>query len=161
MNSIKDCQGYIQRQTAANGRTCTDNVYVDERSHEIAYRPVGADGQEGQLERVIALRSHPLCIEFHARDTRDGFRVDWAVPRKVVGATIKAYAREAKKMDAATPETIGYGTTSDPVQGCSFDSLMTAVQKSIMDPSQVLDIVPGRTTIREERGFILRRFTIR
>jgi len=160
LESIRDCQGFIQRVTSISGKKSTDNVYIDERSHEIVYRPVNG-GTEGQVERVVALRSHPLCIEFHARDVRDGFRIDWTVPRKVVGGCIKAYTREAKIMDSATPKTIGYGITSDPVKDCSFDSLMTAIQKTVMDPSLVLDIVPSKTTIREERGFILRRFTLR
>merc|ERR1719476_7160 len=152
-------KGYIQRTVSINGTPTTDNIYVDEQASEIVYRVV-KDGSEGDLERVAILRTHPLRVEFHARSTKDGFRIDWAVPKKACLSVVDGYVAEAKKLDSAKPDIVGYGMTSDPVQDCSYDSLLTALDKMICEPQTVMDIDISQTKIREEQGFLLRRFKL-
>lgn len=158
--SIQDKNGFVQRTTSLNNKQVTDNIYVYEQSCEIVYRVVN-DGVEGDLERVVALRTHPLQIEFHARNRKDGFRVDWQVPKKAALSVVESYVKEGKRLDKETPTVIGYGITSDPVRDASFDSLMIAVNKTITDPALVHDIVPKSVVIREENGYIIRRFQLK
>jgi len=54
----------VQRTRTANGETYLENI-CDEPSCEIVYRKLGA---ETDIERVVALRTHPLQIEFHQRN---------------------------------------------------------------------------------------------
>merc|ERR1719203_2316504 len=76
--SIKECQGFAQRMLTASGETYLENIYCDEPSCEIVYRKLvnGAEinGSETDVERVLALRTHPMQIEFHQRNKADGFR---------------------------------------------------------------------------------------
>merc|ERR1719346_618158 len=78
--SIKDCPGFVQRTLTAGSETYLENIYTDELSCEIVFRKL-LNGTETDIERVIALRSHPLQIEFHQRNTADGFRVHWDMPK--------------------------------------------------------------------------------
>lgn len=159
VNQIQDKDGYVQRTVSMNNKTVTDNIYVYEANCEIVYR-VCNGGIEGDLERVVALRTHPLQIEFHSRNRKDGFRIDWQVPKKAALSCVDSYVKEAKRLDKETPDTIGYGVTSDPIRDASFDSLIIAINKTITDPSLVMDIVPKSTVVREENGYIVRRFQL-
>jgi len=160
VDKISDNSGYVQRTVSMAGKSSTDNIYVYEASNEIVYRKV-VDGVEGDLERVVALRTHPLQIEFHARNRKDGFRVDWSAPKSVIASLVTAYATEAKRLDKEVPTTIGYGITSDPVRDASFDSLLIAINKTITNPGLVMDVVPKSIVIREEGGAIVRRFQLK
>merc|ERR1719433_1269122 len=62
--SIKECNGFVQRTMTANGETYIENIYSDEPSCELVYRKL-VNGSETDVERVVALRTHPLQIEFH------------------------------------------------------------------------------------------------
>jgi len=77
--SILERQGFVQRTLTANGETYLENIYADEASCEIVYRKL-TNGAETDIERVLAVRTHPLQIEFHQRNTADGFRVQWDTP---------------------------------------------------------------------------------
>ena len=72
--AFKECNGFVQRTITANGETYLENIYCDEPSCEIVYRKL-FNGSETDIERVVALRTHPLQIEFHQRNTAGGFRV--------------------------------------------------------------------------------------
>merc|ERR1712045_1114597 len=52
--SIKECKGFVQRTMTANGETYVENIYSDEPSCEIVFRQ---------------------------RNTADGFRVQWDMPK--------------------------------------------------------------------------------
>merc|ERR1712165_627920 len=62
--SIKECSGFVQRTITAGSETYLENIYVDEPSCEIVFRKL-VNGAETDLERVVALRTHPLQIEFN------------------------------------------------------------------------------------------------
>ena len=53
--STKECAGFAQRTTTANGETHPENIYEDEPSCEIVYRNL-VNGSETDHERV---RAHP------------------------------------------------------------------------------------------------------
>lgn len=160
LDKIEDADGCVRRTVTMNGKTVTDNVYVDEGAKEIVYRLLDKNGSESETERVVALRAHPMQVEFHCRNARDGFRMDWAVPKRNALSVVDSYVREAKRLDKHTPEIIGYGVTSDPITGASLDSLIIAVDRTIQDPGLVMNIDESATVIREERGYIKRSFKL-
>merc|ERR1719330_1589411 len=85
--AIRDISGSMQRSMCLlekSGKpTVTDNVRVLEQAQEITYRPV-TNGQEGNEERVFALRTDPLRLEMFSRSARDGMRLEWQAPCAVV-----------------------------------------------------------------------------
>jgi len=81
----------VQRTRTANGETYIENI-CDKPSCEIVYRKLFY-GAETDIERVVALRTHPLQIKFHQRNTAVGFRAQWDMPKS------------AARCSAATPRT--------------------------------------------------------
>mmetsp|Transcript_31456 Transcript_31456/g.48772 ORF Transcript_31456/g.48772 Transcript_31456/m.48772 type:complete len:673 (-) Transcript_31456:168-2186(-) len=158
--SIKDCRGFVQRTLSANGVTYTENICDDEASCEIVYRKV-ENGVEADLERVVALRTHPLQIEFHQRSKADGFRVQWDMPKSAPLSTVDAFVREAKRMDSTPPTTIGYGITSDPIRGCSYDSLLIAIQATIKQPWKAIDVDRTACEVKDCNGYVERKMTLK
>merc|ERR1719197_1149750 len=146
----------VQRTMTASGKTFTENIYEDEASCEIVYRKLDASGNEQPIERVVALRTHPMQVEFHCRNMKDGFRVNWEVPKTVALGAVAAYCKEAKRLDSLKPSVIGYGITSDPIRECSYDSLFVAVETCITDPSRAIAVEPGFTKVEDCDGYVMR-----
>jgi len=164
--SIKDCRGFVQRTIKAGSETYLENIYTDEPSCEIVFRKlVNSAGLENSaetdIERVIALRSHPLQIEFHQRNKADGFRVQWDMPKSALLSVVEAFVREANILEKAKPTTVGYGVTSDPVQGCSYDSLFAAVEIIIKEPWQAIEVEKSGCTIEDCDGYTLRKMRLK
>merc|ERR1712117_466490 len=157
--SIKECQGFVQRTITANGETYIENIYSDEPSCEIVYRKL-FNGSETDTERVVALRTHPLQIEFHQRNTADGFRVQWDMPKSAPLGSVEAFVREAKRMEGAQPTTVGYGITSDPIRDVSYASLFAAVGISIKEPWRVINVDQASCSTEDCDGYILRRMRL-
>jgi len=157
--SIKECKGFMQRTVTANGETYLENIYCDEPSCEIVYRKL-VNGAETDIERVVALRTHPLQIEFHQRNTADGFRVQWDMPKSAPLGTVEAYVREAKRMQGAQPTTVSYGITSDPIRELSYDSVFAAVALSIKEPWRVIDVDQTGCSIQDCAGYTLRKMKL-
>merc|ERR550532_3960615 len=105
--SIKECAGFVQRTITAGSETYVENIYADEPSCELVFRKL-VNGSETDVERVVALRTHPLQIEFHQRNIADGFRVQWEMPKTAPLSSVEAFVREAKSMDGMQPTTVGY-----------------------------------------------------
>merc|ERR1719512_79647 len=157
--SIKECKGFLQRTVTANGETYLENIYADEPSCEIVYRKL-VNGAETDIERVVALRTHPLQIEFHQRNTADGFRVQWDMPKSAPLGSVEAFVREAKRMEGAQPSTVGYGITSDPIRDISYDSLFAAVGISIKEPWRAIDVDQAGCSVEDCDGYTLRRMKL-
>merc|ERR1719446_1688171 len=157
--SIKECKGFVQRTITANGETYIENIYCDEPSCEIVYRKL-FNGSETDIERVVALRTHPLQIEFHQRNIADGFRVQWDIPKAAALGCVEAFTREAKRMAGAQPTTVGYGITSDPIRGCSYDSLFAAVGQSIKEPWRVIGVDQTGCSVEDCNGYTLRKMKL-
>merc|ERR1719471_1780600 len=157
--SIKECGGFVQRTLTAGSETYLENIYVNEPSCEIAYRKL-VNGSETDLERVVALRTHPLQIEFHQRNKADGFRVQWDMPKEAPLGTVEAFVREAKSTDRSAPTTVGYGVTSDPIRDCSFDSLFAAVELSIREPWRVIAVDQAACEVQDCQGYVQRRMKL-
>jgi len=157
--SISECKGFVQRTLTANGETYLENIYDDEPSCEIVYRKL-VNGSETDVERVVALRANPLQIEFHQRNKADGFRVNWDMPKSAPLGCVEAIVREAKRMDSVQPTVIGYGITSDPIRGCSYDSLMAAVQLSIKEPWRMIEVDQTGCDVQDCNGYVQRKMKL-
>merc|ERR1712127_15071 len=158
--SIQECKGYVQRTVTANGQTCLENIYCDEPSCEIVYRKL-VNGSEADVERVVALRTHPLQIEFNQRNVADGFMVQWDMPKSAPLSSVEAFVREAKKMDGMQPTTVGYGITSDPIRDCSYDSLWSAVALSIKEPWRAVQVEQAGCSVEDCQGYTLRKMKLK
>merc|ERR550534_1369354 len=156
---ILERQGFVQRTLTANGETYLENIYADDASCEIVYRKL-VNGAETDIERVVALRTHPLQIEFHQRNTADGFRVQWDMPKSAPLGSVESFVREAKRMEGAQPTTVGYGITSDPIRDISYDSLFAAVGISIKEPWRVIDVDQAGCSVEDCNGYTLRRMKL-
>merc|ERR1719210_1565509 len=158
--SILERQGFVQRTLTANGETYLENIYADEASCEIVYRKL-TNGAETDIERVVAVRTHPLQIEFHQRNKADGFRVQWDMPKSAPLGSVEAFVREAQRKDGAQPTTVGYGITSDPIRDCSYDSLFAAVDLSIKEPWRAIDVDQEGCSIEDCDGYTLRKMKLK
>merc|ERR1712073_14447 len=158
--SIKECAGFVQRTITANGETYLENIYEDEPSCEIVYRKL-VNGSETDQERVIALRAHPLEMEFHMRNKADGFRVQWDMPKAACLGSVDAFVREATRMEGEVPTTVGYGITSDPIHDLSYDSIFAAVDLSIKEPWRVIDVDQTGCSFEDCTGYTLRRMKLK
>jgi len=69
---------------------------VLEQAQEITYRPV-TNGQEGQEERVFALRTDPLRLEMFSRNSMDGMRLDWQAPGAMANEIFDRTAEVAQR----------------------------------------------------------------
>jgi len=158
--SVEECKGCVRRELLiAHGEASLEHIYVDEPSCEVVYRRL-VNGAETDVERVVALRTHPLRLEFHQRNRADGFRVHWGMPRSAVLGCVEAIVREARRLDGARPATVGYGLTSDPVRGPSYDSIFAAVALSVKEPWRVMDVDQGSCDVRDCEGYVQRRMRL-
>jgi len=153
--SVSEGDGCVRRTMTANGQSRTENIYEYEGACEVVYRNV-VNGVESGTERVLALRTHPMCLEFHERRTDDGFRINWTAPKSVVGTTTDQLVNRARALAGVQPTVVGYGVTSDPVQGLTYSNLMEAAAASIRNPSKVIDVDPSCTKIEERDGAVYR-----
>merc|ERR1712242_309800 len=158
--STKECDGFVQRTITAGSETYLENIYVDEASCEIAFRKL-KNGAETDIERVVALRTHPLQLEFHQRNVADGFRVNWEMDKSVPLASVEAFVREASRMEGSQPSTVGYGITSDPVRECSYDALFAAVGIAIREPWRAIEVDQASCSIQDCQGYILRKMKLK
>merc|ERR1719189_1110789 len=98
--AIRDLSGFMQRSMRLTGKpgkpTVTDNIRVLEQAQEITYRPV-TNGQEGEEERVFALRADPLRLEMFSRRPTDGMRLDWQAPCAMVNEIFDRTAEVAQR----------------------------------------------------------------
>merc|ERR1719361_2415149 len=154
-----ECAGFVQRTLTANGETYVENIYSNEPSCEIVYRKL-VNGSETDVDRVVAVRTHPLQIEFHMRNKADGFRVQWDMPKPAPLGSVDAFVKEAQLKDGAQPTTVGYGITSDPIRGVSYDSLFAAVDLSIKEPWRAIDVDQASCSIEDCNGYTLRKMRL-
>merc|ERR1719336_1963697 len=158
--SIKECAGFVQRTITTGSETYIENIYVDEPSNELVFRKL-FNGSETDIERVVALRTHPLQLEFHQRNVADGFRVQWDMPKSAPLSSVEAFVREASRMEGERPTTIGYGITSDPIRDCSYDSIFAAVGLSIKEPWRAIEVDQAGCSIEDCDGYILRKMRLK
>merc|ERR1740123_1129326 len=157
--SIKECNGFVQRTITAGSETYLENIYSDEPACEIIFRKL-VNGAETDVERVIALRTHPLQLEFHQRNVADGFRIQWDMDKSVPLSSVEAFVREASRMEGSKPSTIGFGITSDPVRECCYDSLFAAVGIAIREPWRAIEVDQASCSTQECQGYILRKMKL-
>merc|ERR1719491_2372926 len=158
--SIKECNGFVQRTITAGSETYIENIYADEPSCEVTFRKL-VNGAETDVERVVALRTHPLQIEFHQRNVADGFRVQWDMPKSAPLSSVEAFVQQATRMDVSKPAIVGYGTTSDPIRDCSYDSLFAAVELAIKEPWRAIEVEQAGCSIEDCQGYTLRKMKLK
>merc|ERR1711963_869960 len=158
--SIKECAGFVQRTITAGSETYIENIYSDEPSCELVFRKL-FNGSETDVERVVALRTHPLQIEFHQRNVADGFRVQWDMPKSAPLSTVEAFVREASRMEGSKPTAVGYGITSDPIRGCSYDSLFAAVGIAVKEPWRAIEVEQANCSVEDCQGYTLRKMKLK
>jgi len=158
--STKECNGFVQRTITAGSETYLENIYVDESACEIAFRKL-VNGAETDVERIVALRTHPLQLEFHQRNAADGFRVQWDMNKSAPLASVEAFVREASRMEGSKPSTVGYGITSDPVRECSYDALFAAVGIAIKEPWRAIEVDQASCSIQDCNGYTLRKMKLK
>ena len=73
----------MQRTITAGSETYLENIYSDETSCGLISRKL-VNGAEIDVERVVAVHTHPLQIEFHQKNVADGFRVQWGMPESAL-----------------------------------------------------------------------------
>merc|ERR1712038_1409174 len=158
--SIKECSGFVQRTITAGSETYLENIYTDETSCEMVFRKL-VNGSETDIERIVAVRTHPLQLEFNQRNVADGFRVQWEMPKTAPLSSVEAFVREAKSMEGLQPTTVGYGITSDPIRDCSYDSLFAAVEIAIKEPWRAIEVEQVGCSIEDCQGYTLRKMKLR
>jgi len=158
--SIKECTGFVQRTITTGSETYIENIYADEPSNELVFRKL-FNGSETDVERIVAVRTHPLQLEFHQRNIADGFRVQWDMPQSAPLSSVEAFVSEAKRMEGVTPTTVGYGITSDPVRECSYDSLFAAVELAVKEPWRAIEVDQAGCSIESCQGHILRKMQLK
>merc|ERR1712241_1015550 len=158
--SIKECAGFVQRTITTGSETYIENIYVDEPSNELVFRKL-FNGSATDVERVVAVRTHPLQLEFHQRNIADGFRVQWDMPKSAPLSSVEAFVREARRMDGVQPTTVGYGITSDPVRECSYDSLFAAVELAVKEPWRAIEVEQAGCTVEDCQGYVLRKMKLK
>merc|ERR1712242_597538 len=155
-----ECKGFVQRTMTANGETYVENIYSDEPSCELVFRKL-FNGSETDVERVVAVRTHPLQLEFHQRNVADGFRVQWDMPKTAPLSSVEAFVREAKRMQGEKPTKVGYGITSDPIRECSYDSLLAAVGIAIKEPWRAIEVEQAGCSVEDCNGHVLRKMKLK
>merc|ERR1711963_1202195 len=158
--SIRECTGFVQRTITAGSETYIENIYADEPSCELVFRKL-VNGSETDVARVVALRTHPLQIEFNQRNKADGFRVQWDMPKSATLSSVEAFVREAKLMDGVQPTIVGYGITSDPIRECSYDSLFAAVGIAIKEPWRAIEVEQASCSVEDCPGYTLRKMKLK
>merc|ERR1739844_102169 len=158
--AIKECNGFVQRTITAGSETYIENIYSDEPSCEVTFRKL-VNGAETDVERVVALRTHPLQMEFHQRNVADGFRVQWDMPKSAPLSSVEAFVQEAKCMEVSKPAFVGYGITSDPILDCSYDSLLVAAQLAVKEPWRAIEVDQTGCSVKDCPGHTLRRMKLK
>merc|ERR1712241_12560 len=155
--TIRDLSGCMQRSMRLLEKSgtpvVTDNIRVLEQAQEITYRPV-TNGQEGEEERVFALRADPLRFEMFSRNSKIGMRLDWQAPRALAN---EIFDRTAKA--AASSQCVGMGWTSPEVTTATRDGLWAALVFKARNPEKfkmdVSDVV-----VADRPGYLARSMTI-
>merc|ERR1712241_748950 len=155
--AIRDLSGCMQRSMRLLEKSgtpvVTDNIRVLEQAQEITYRPV-TNGQEGEEERVFALRADPLRFEMFSRHSKIGMRLDWQAPRALAN---EIFDRTAKA--AASSQCVGMGWTSPEVTTATWDGLWAALVFKARNPEKfkmdVSDVV-----VADRPGYLARSMTI-
>ena len=103
-NKFGECVGFAPRAVAANGETHLEIVSRNEPTCEVVYRKL-VSGSEADPERGVALRAHPLEMEFHMRSKAVGFQVQGDVSKAAVQSTVGSLC-EGQRAGGGQPMTV-------------------------------------------------------
>merc|ERR1719471_590273 len=134
-------------------------ISINEETGIVSYNKCDASGKPGSVERVLAIKTTPLSLEFYERSTSSGMRLDWKAPYGKAKETFSNMVKLAKKVESGTSDAVGYGLASKPVTDMSQDSLWKAMLYAMRNPAECGLKVDGVTT-REMAGFMQRTMRI-
>ena len=83
------------------------------------------------------------------------------MPKSAPLSSVEAFVRETSRMDGAKPTAVGYGVTSDPIRGCSYDSLFTDVEVAIKEPWRATEVDQAGSSIEDCAGYTLQRMKLK
>ena len=96
--SFQEKAGYMVRSLRLIPTNTVDRQHSSERSSTGNYFPIREGGAEGTEERVLALRTEPLCCEIHCREVSIEVRVNWKALRAMVGQIFDAIDKAEANM---------------------------------------------------------------
>ena len=62
---------------------------------------------------------------------------------------------------AQKPTAVGYGVTSDPICGCSYNSLFADVEVAIKEPWRAIEVDQAGCSIEDCVGYTLRKMKLK
>merc|ERR1712032_1812388 len=82
------------------------------------------------------------------------------MPKSAALSSVEAFVREARRMEGATPSTIGYGITSDPIRDVTSDHLFAATQIAVKEPWRVIGVDQSSCQVQDCAGFLTRKMRL-
>jgi len=136
--NVKDGNGFVERTMKLNatGEVVTERVTINEEVGEITFNKCNGSGQPGSVERVLAIHSGPLRIEFFQRNAADLMRSNWTAPASIARTTFENIVKSAKKLESKSSAVIGLGLASKPMSGLTQDSVWKAMLFSVRNPDK-------------------------
>jgi len=134
---IKDCEGYMERKMTLNatGKQVVERIRVHSDTGEVSNNKLGADGQPGRAERMLAIHTNPLRLEFYQRYAESGMRLDWEAPWDVTREMCEKLVQLARRVQNDTHAIVGFGLTSEPLDDASEDAVWKAMLVTVHNPS--------------------------
>merc|ERR1712026_366837 len=84
------------------GENVTERITINEETGIVSYNKCDASGKPGSVERVLAIKTAPLSLEFYERSTSSGRRLDWKAPYGKAQETFSNIVTLAKKVESGT-----------------------------------------------------------
>jgi len=135
---VKEGNGFVERKMKLNasGEVVMERVTINEEVGEITFNKCGGNGQPGAIERVLAIHSGPLRIEFFERNAAGLMRTNWTAPASIARQTFENIVRVAKKLESKSSDVIGLGLASKPMTGLTQDSLWKSMLFCVRNPDK-------------------------
>merc|ERR1719447_1014380 len=115
----------------ATGEIVKEKITINEEIGEVTYNKCDAQGNPSNMERVLAVHTGPLRMEFYQRNASDGLRTNWQAPYKVAQAAFGNIVKLGQNLEKNKSDIIGYGVASKPMTGMDKDSLWRAMLFSV------------------------------
>jgi len=135
---VQEKDGYVERKMKLNatGEMVMERITINEELRETTFNKCLAIGQPGSQERVLAIHTGPLRMEFFERSTVGLMRVNWTAPASIARTTFENIVRMAKKLESKSADVIGFGLASKPMSGMTQDSLWKAMLFCVRNPDK-------------------------
>jgi len=147
-------EGFVERMLPVQ------RAFVNEHLYEIVLRDV-IDGQEQPKEQAIILRAHPVELEVCERNVKSGFRVHSQILKQDASFLMDGLISAAKQAMKTAPTTVGLGITSAPIHCATYDSVITAIERTIRQPWLVMGVEEGTFKGEDKQGYYERTMKVK